>query len=107
MLFELSDLLWLLGAWLFMLYWWNAKGAKEIALRATRRHCRELELQLLDDSISLRGLWLKRDARGRIRFWRSYNFEFSSSGDDRYQGRIILLGAAIEAINLETHRFGH
>ncbi len=107
MQFELTDLLWLIAALLFMQYWWSAKGIKEIALTATRKHCKQLQLQLLDDSIALRGLWLKRDRDGRIRCWRSYNFDFSSTGEDRYQGRIILLGRRIETIDLETHRFEH
>ena len=105
MTFEISDLLWLLVAYACMWYWWSAKGAKELALNTTRRHCKQLDLQLLDDSIALRAFWLKRDTRGRMRLWRSYDFEFSSTGDDRYSGRIVLLGLSVESIDLQTHRF--
>jgi hypothetical protein len=105
--FEFSDLLWLLVAYLAALHWWNSKGAKEIALKATLKHCREMEVQLLDQSISLRGFWIKRDGGGRLRFWRSYNFDFSSNGDDRYEGRIIILGRRVESIQLEPHRVEH
>ena len=104
MTIEISDFLWLMAAYAFIWYWWNAKGAKEQALNATRKRCRELELQLLDDSIALRAFWLKRNNNGRLSFWRSYNFEFSSTGADRYNGQIIILGKRIEAINLEAHR---
>ncbi|MEH6624977.1 MAG: DUF3301 domain-containing protein [Motiliproteus sp.] len=107
MIFELSDLLWLLLAYLFMLYWWSSKGAKEIALKATQKHCSEMDVQLLDQSIGLRGLWLKRDSSGRVRFWRSYTFDFSSNGEDRYQGRIILIGRRIESMQLDPHRIEH
>ncbi|MCW8884850.1 MAG: DUF3301 domain-containing protein [Motiliproteus sp.] len=107
MVFELSDLFWLLTIYLIVLYWWNAKGVKEVALKATLKHCQEMEVQLLDQSISLRGFWVKRDSGGRLRFWRSYNFDFSSNGDDRYQGRIIILGKRIESIQLEPHRLEH
>ncbi len=107
MIFELSDLLWLLLAYLFMLYWWNAKGAKEIALKATQKHCEEMDVQLLDQSIGLRAFWLKRDSRGRVRFWRTYIFDFSPNGEDRYQGRIILLGRTIESMQLDPHRIEH
>ncbi len=104
MTFELGDFFWLLVVVLVIHYWWHSKGVKEIALNATRRHCIKLDLQLLDDSIALRGLWLKRDSLGKPRFWRSYVFEFSSQGDDRYHGRITLLGKRIESIDLEVHR---
>ena len=107
MVFEFSDLLWLLLVYLLAQHWWNSKGVKEIALKATQKYCREMEVQLLDQSISLRGLWLKRDDKGRLRFWRSYNFDFSSNGDDRYQGRIVLLGRRVESIQLEPHRVEH
>ena len=50
-----------------------------------------MDLQLLDESVALRALWFKRSPDGQLR-WRSYNFDFTSTGDDRYQGRIILLG---------------
>ncbi|WP_207061461.1 DUF3301 domain-containing protein [Motiliproteus sp. SC1-56] len=101
-----TDLLWLLFAFVLLQYWWSAKGVKELAYQACRRYCRELDLQLLDDTLVLRGLWLKRDPGGRLRFWRSYLFEFSSTGDERYRGRVILLGRRIEGIQLEPHRMG-
>lgn len=104
MYIELSDLFWLLMLSLLGLYWWHSKGVKESALAAVSRHCHKLDLQLLDHSIGLRGLWLKRDSAGKLHFWRSYNFDFSAQGDDRYKGRIVLLGKRIESIELEPHR---
>ena len=83
---------------------WNAQGIKQLAHRAVKKHCAEMDVQLLDEGIVLRGFWLKRDARGNVRIWRSYHFEFSSTGDERYQGSIILLGRQVEAIQLQAHR---
>lgn len=104
MTLEATDLLWPLLVFLLVKYWWSAKGVKEIAYRASVRHCRELDLQLLDETLLLRGLWLKRDSHGRIRFWRSYLFEFSSTGDERYQGQVVVLGRQVEKIALQPHR---
>ncbi len=90
---------------IFMIYhWWQSQKVKEVALRHTRRKCKELELQLLDDNINLRGFWVKRDSKGQIRIWRSYNFEFSSTGDERYKGKVVVLGKAITNFELEPHR---
>lgn len=104
MSYSLADLVWLIIVVAIIYYWWLAKGIKEYALQRTRSHCKNLGLQLLDDSIALRGLWLKTNTQGKLQVWRSYNFDFSSQGDDRYQGRIILLGRAIENIQLAPHR---
>jgi len=100
----LGDLIWfgalVLGLW----YWWRAKGVKEIATEVIKRHCKEMDVQLLDDSVVLRGYWFKRNAEGRLRAWRAYNFEFTSTGVDRFNGRIVLLGTQVLDVQLEPHR---
>lgn len=85
-------------------YWWQAQGIKQLALAAVADYCRRVDVQFLDHSIVLKGFWVKRDRRGNPHLWRSYLFEFTSTGEKRYQGRIILLGREIERIELETHR---
>ncbi len=104
MFFELSDLLWLTLFCLGLTYWWSAQRIKETAFRAANKACKEVELQLLDQSISLRALWLKRDEDGQIKIWRRYVFEFSSTGADRYSGRVIMLGRKITNVELPPHR---
>ena len=88
----------------FCLLWWNAQGVKQAALAATRRYCKKMEVQLLDDVVSLRGFWFKRNKRGALQLWRSYNFEFTATGDERYGGQIVLIGRQIESIELAPHR---
>lgn len=104
MIIELDDIFALLAISIVGSYWWHSKGVKERTLVAVRRHCEKLDLQLLDQSVALRGLWFKRDDAGKLHFWRSYTFDFSSQGDDRYQGRIVLLGSRIVSIELDPHR---
>lgn len=104
MYIDLADLLWLTLVCGIMLHWWKAQQVKEIALKEVRQQCKLMDLQLLDQSIALRGFWLKRDDSGRLRVWRSYTFAFSSTGDDRYEGRVSLLGRKITGFQLETHR---
>lgn len=101
---ELSDLFWLslliFGGW----YWLSAREIKDVALKAVKAYCEEVDVELLDESVVLRGFWFKRDSRGSMKLWRSYIFEFSSTGDDRYKGKVILLGNKTESVQLETHR---
>lgn len=63
-----------------------------------------MSLQFLDESVGLRALWLKRDDNGQLRVWRRYLFEFSSTGEDRYRGKVIMLGLRITHTELEAHR---
>ena len=103
-MFTLDDILIATVLLLLLLLWWNAQGAKHRALAATRAYCKQMEVQLLDEAVALRGFWLKRDSRGHLRLWRSYSFEFTATGDDRYSGKVVLLGARVEQIQLEPHR---
>ncbi len=101
---ELTDLAWLLLFATGAYWWWRSSAVKESALRVARAHCRSFDVQLLDESVVLRGLWFKRDAGGSLRVRRSYTFEFTSTGDERYHGGIVMLGATLESVQLEPHR---
>ena len=85
-------------------YWLKARELKDLALRTATRHCQDLSLKLLDDSVVLRALRLRRDQTGQLRWLRRYRFDFTSTGDDRYQGEITLLGAKVQQIHLPPHR---
>ncbi len=100
----LTDLFWLTLLGLALSYWWSARGMKERALIAARRRVRDLELEFLDDSVVL--LWLrpKRDREGQWRLLRRYRFEFSATGQERYQGWIELLGYRVGEFHLDVHR---
>ena len=68
------------------LYLWHSGVYKGRARELATAHCRELGLQLLDQSMVITGFWPVRAADGRLAFRRSYQFEFSSTGDRRYGG---------------------
>ena len=104
MYLELSDLFLLLLLFFGGALWWQAHGVKESALRATRNHCKAMDVQFLDDSVVLRGIGFQRDALGTLRLRRSYLFEFTSTGDERYHGCTVMLGRRVQNIQLETHR---
>lgn len=101
---DLADVFWLTLLLSVCYYAWHAHGMKETALAATRKYCRQMDVELLDDTVVLRGFWLKRDGSGRLHMWRSFLFEFTSTGEERYSGRIVLLGNRVEDIQLEPHR---
>ena len=87
-----------------LFYWSSSQKIREIAFKAAKVYCQKMDIQMLDDYVALNALWLKRDEYGKMRVWRSYLFEFTATGEDRYNGKIIMLGTLIESIQLEPHR---
>lgn len=101
----LGTLFWLFFAGLAIWYWWRAKAIKDSVLQSAHRYCKTMDVMLLDDAIYLRGVWFKRDDQGRIRVWRRFMFDFTSTGEERYSGRVIMLGSRILHMDLDPHRF--
>lgn len=89
---------------LILLYWWHSGAYKGRARLLAEQHCREYRLQLLDQSMVIRGLWPGRKSDGRWDLRRTYQFEFTSTGDQRYLGNLVLLGMALQSIELETYK---
>ncbi len=87
------------------LYWFNGQQAKEVALKAVRVHCLNLDVQMLDEYVALSSIRLKRDHTGKMRLWRTFLFEFSSTGDERYNGICMMQGRRVESIQMEPYRF--
>lgn len=104
MFIDLVSLFWITLFAACILLWWQSLKIKEVALAYTRRYCKTYELQLLDDNVNLRGLWFKRNEQGMVKVWRSYNFEFSSTGDERYGGKVVLLGRKVTNFELDPYR---
>ncbi len=104
---SLADLFWLALLCLGMYHWLKAREMKDRVLAACKQYCEATALQLLDDGLVLKALWLKRDTRGWPRLWRRYEFEFSSTGDERYKGKAITLGTRILRIETDVHRMLH
>ncbi|HXH02218.1 MAG TPA: DUF3301 domain-containing protein [Candidatus Competibacteraceae bacterium] len=92
-------LLLLLG--LAALIWQSHMRARERAQLAGRHACEQRAYQLLDDTVAIEGLRLRRDEHGRLRLERRYGFEFSDGGDTRRRGSIVLLGDRVELVWLE------
>jgi|SRR5690606_37525170 len=100
----LSDLVWIGLLLTLLAYWWQARDIKEIAVIAAKRHCAREGLELLDETVVLRRIKLKRGDDGQLHIWRGFLFEFTSTGEERYQGQVVLLGRRVQNIWLPVHR---
>jgi len=90
------------------LYFYTSLRVKELAIAAARNGCNQQGVQLLDQSVSLRKVTLGRrssiQAGANIYVCRDYGFEFTSTGEQRYQGTVTLHGHHIAHIQLQPHR---
>jgi hypothetical protein len=99
----LSALIWLTLLAAIATFWWHSDFVKNEALRQARAHCDRLGLQLLDYSMVIKAIFPVRDAQGSVRLRRKYRFEFTSTGEARYQGMIVMSGRRRIDIQLEPH----
>jgi len=81
--------------------WRDSLAARETALRAAVAACVRSQVQFLDGALAIVELGLRRDGRGRLRIWRLYEFEFSLDGRGRFPGRVAVLGARVESVQLD------
>lgn len=59
---------------------------------------------MLDDYVAANGIGLKKDKAGKLQIHRTFLFEFSATGDERYNGKISMLGQRVESIYMEPYR---
>lgn len=85
-----------IGVWL----WLDTLRNWELTVIACKRVCQQLQLQLLDDTVTLVRFRLKRNRHGWLTIQRVYHFEFFAGGDSRRPGIIIMCGNALEEIEL-------
>ena len=91
-------LLMLLGAVAW--FWFDTLQSQERAKIICKQMCRELNLLLLDDTIALVQIRLKRNSRGRLSLRRMYQFEFSEGGNIRQRGLVIMRGISLEMLEM-------
>lgn len=85
-------------------YWSDSMKTRELTFYFVKNYCQQVDVQLLDEYVALTGLWLKKDEQGKIRIWRSYQFEFTSTGNERYNGIVIMLGRKKISIQLDPYK---
>jgi len=83
------------------LFWNDTLRARDRMLETCARVCREIKVQFLDETVALESLKLARGARGWPEIIRVYSFEFSGTGNDRWQGRATLAGRRVQSVQFD------
>ena len=85
-----------LGTW----FWLDTLKSRERAKLICKQTCRELKLQLLDDTIALVRMGLKRNNNGKLIIQRLYQFEFDDGNNKRQTGRVLMRGISLEMLEM-------
>lgn len=80
--------------------WLDSIKVREWAVHAARVACTAEGFQLLDDTVSIAALKPARDADGRLGLLRTYEFEYSDTGDNRLKGSVVLIGRRVLILNI-------
>jgi hypothetical protein len=81
-------------------FWWAQDRYRRRAFNLAKQACNQAGVQLLDDSVGLKGLRLRR-VRGDFLLERQFSFEFTPSGAARFAGRVVFSGAQVQAVDLD------
>lgn len=86
----------LLGAW----FWRASMQAKEIAIAIAQRRCEKEGWQLLDETVAIKSIKLRRGYGGSLTLLRTYQFEYYDGDDRRKRDKLALLGnTSVEPIS--------
>ena len=86
------------------LYWFDFQKVKEIAMNATQQYCQAVNVQMLDGYVAANGLKIKKNSLGKWQLQRTFLFEFTSTGEHRYNGKIIMHGQSVTAVEMDPYR---
>ncbi|TBR41104.1 DUF3301 domain-containing protein [Marinomonas agarivorans] len=103
MTLQLTDIILLLFVSGLVTLWWHGKAVKELALVQVKQKCQAMDLQLLDDTISIHHTFPIWD-RGQLNIKRVFKFEFTATGISRYTGTVQYIGKRMNTIHFEVHQ---
>lgn len=98
---DLSNLMFLLVLVTVVGAWLKLSTARERAVLEARRQCQQHGLQLLDETVGLRRVRLRR-VNGLLRMERCYGFEVSLDGHDRASANLWMLGDMLGGLSLPS-----
>ncbi|MBF0422485.1 MAG: DUF3301 domain-containing protein [Magnetococcales bacterium] len=87
--------------------WYACMKAREICHEAARDMCKRMGVELVDDTVALSYLGLRRDGGGRLVLRRVYEFRYVGNDWIVQQGAMILNGYTLEACMVHVLQTSH
>ena len=81
-------------------FWLDSLKVREAAVKAARAACDSDGVMLLDDTVAIAAIKPARDDQGHLKLQRTYDFEYSDTGDNRRKGSVVLLGQRVVLFNV-------
>ena len=81
-------------------FWLDSLKVREAAIDAARTACTVDGLMLLDDTVAVSHMAFARNENGRLTLKRTYDFEYSDTGDNRRKGSVMLVGRHVVLLNV-------
>ena len=82
-------------------FWLDGRRAHAMAVAICRRACERVGAQLLDETVALNRVGLRRDTQRRLRIRRMFTFDYSVNTVIRQQGYIIMVGIETEVLHID------
>lgn len=82
---------------------WKAQHLRAHTIHSVRRYCEKRELYLLDETVVLKKRYFKW-TQSWATLQREWYFEFTSTGEERYQGKAYTVGDRVTHITLPPHK---
>ena len=84
-------------------FWLDSLSVREAAVAAARAACESEALMLLDDTVAIAAIKPVRNDAGHVTLQRTYNFEYSDTGNNRRLGSLVLQGRSVVLFNIGLH----
>lgn len=84
-------------------FWHNALRARERARYHAHALCARIGLQLLDQTVALRRVRVRRIPGEGLRLLRCYRFDVSTDGNDRRDGSLDMIDGDVVSYDLPMH----
>jgi hypothetical protein len=88
-------------------FWHNALRARERARALGHALCARVNVQLLDQTVALRRVSLRRIPGQGLRLLRCYGFDVSTDGNDRHHGSLDMLDGEVVSYDLPVRESTH
>jgi len=82
-------------------FWLSTMSSRDAARSLVARFCKNYNLQLLDQTVALRRVTVRRKANGNLSFVRVFRFDYSDNGFRRRDGMIWML--ANQPLQISVH----
>lgn len=87
--------------------WYGGIEAREIATFHAQLLCNSRGFMVLDQTVALARMRLRRDSSGHIRIKRDYLFEYTDDGDSRLSGAVSVMAGHVIGSRLAKEELIH